>query len=135
MPKDESSKQRLTKRAARIIGRLAVKDMVAGYALLLILLDEPTVARFILDHNILELQSHYSAPITDCATVTTTFWFKGHYKTIEDYADSGPAELRQAERLIDGLLAATRWDQPVTSSPNEQNAVTTSPATGAISPQ
>ena len=44
MPKNETSNRHLTKRASRVIAKLAGKDIITGYDLLLILLGEPTSA-------------------------------------------------------------------------------------------
>lgn len=68
------------------------------------------LAEYVIDMRYAELQSAYTAPVTDQPTCYTTAVINGHRTLVKNYADVGPAKLWALQKAIDGVLAEVQWD-------------------------
>ena len=59
----------------------------------------------------MSLNAKYRRGVTDMDTVYTTVVMDGTKKIVEDYAHSGPPELRSIEQAIEGLITTAKWDK------------------------
>lgn len=69
------------------------------------------ILRYTEEIGFFNLNDLYSSTYLDSATVFVTAVKRGQSKTVEDYANSGPATLWALQELLESLLETATWDE------------------------
>lgn len=69
------------------------------------------LAQFIEARGFFDLKDNYSINATDLPSAITTVVRAGQRKTVINYGDVGPLELWGVEKVIDGVMANTKWQK------------------------
>ena len=69
------------------------------------------IFRYVDEIDFFSFDTLYTVPYPDNATVSTTVIEKGRQKTVQNYANSGPATLWALEALLESLLETATWNQ------------------------
>ncbi len=69
------------------------------------------LARMTVEKGYFDLRPRYAVPVTDHPSVITSVLRAGTRKTVDHYANAGPAALKAIERAIDAATRQIRWEK------------------------